>query len=180
MEPHKHCHFCGESYDFEIRRAKEWPRACEACGERVWCNPTPVIVSLVEFRQHEALLVVRRDIEPEKGELAFPGGYIDRWETWQEAAARELNEETSGLVQIEPKHFQLLGVENATNGNLLIFCASTTPLHHIQFQDIRDFNPNSEVSELKVIDSVQKLAWETHTKWARRYFEGEPWPTPSL
>jgi len=34
---------------------------------------------------HDGLLFVRRGIEPRKGKLALPGGFINLGETWQEA-----------------------------------------------------------------------------------------------
>ena len=174
MEPHKHCHFCGTIYGIDARGAKKWPRACEACGGRVWRNPIPVVVCLIA--DDDGLLVVRRDIEPGKGELAFPGGYIDLGERWQQAAAREVAEETSDLFRFDPMFFQLLEVEKALNGNLLIFC---TLRHQVSLdqQLIKQFTPNPEVSELGVINGPMKLAWDTHTKWAKNYFTGESWPT---
>jgi 8-oxo-dGTP diphosphatase len=174
-EPHKHCHHCGESYDFDMRRADEWPRTCGACGETVWRNPLPVVVSIV--RVGNGLLTVRRDIEPERGKLAFPGGYIDYGETWHEAAARELFDETSDLIDVHPDYFELLGVENASNGNILIFCACRKVILSVDDKDIEEFKPNLEVSELKVIHTPIELAWETHTKFAKGYFEGKmAWP----
>jgi 8-oxo-dGTP pyrophosphatase MutT (NUDIX family) len=41
--------------------------------------------------------VVRRAIPPARDTLALPGGFIDYGESWQNAAARELREET-GIV----------------------------------------------------------------------------------
>jgi len=41
----------------------------------------------------------------------------------------------------------------------------------------KNFKPNLEVSELRVIHTPTKLAWETHTKFAKGYFEGGmAWP----
>jgi hypothetical protein len=172
-EPHKHCHHCGEPYDFDVREADLWPRTCGACGEAGWRNPLPVVVSIV--RVGNGLLTVRRDIEPERGKLAFPGGYIDYGETWQEAAARELFEETSNLIDVDPDYFELLGIENAANGNILIFCASKR--RWVDDRDIENFKPNLEVSELRVIHTPTKLAWETHTKFAKGFFDGKmAWP----
>ncbi len=55
-------------------------------------NPLPVAVMLVPAAG--GLVVIRRGIEPAKGLLALPGGYINLGESWQQAAARELFEET--------------------------------------------------------------------------------------
>ena len=56
------------------------------------------------------LLVVRRNkkADPGFGQLALPGGYVDFREAWQDAAARELREETGirlapeGRIALDP------------------------------------------------------------------------------
>ena len=40
------------------------------------------------------VVTIRRNIEPQKGWLTLPGGYLDLGETWQEGGRRELLEET--------------------------------------------------------------------------------------
>ena len=50
------------------------------------------------------LLVVRRGITPGLGELALPGGYIGMGETWQEAGAREVWEETG--LRLDPAEIE--------------------------------------------------------------------------
>jgi 8-oxo-dGTP diphosphatase len=172
MTPHTFCHFCGAKHT-----EKKFPKTCGACREITWRNPTPVVVAIVRTLG-SGLLTVRRDIEPEKGELAFPGGYVDFGESWQEAAAREVFEETSELVKLAPEDFSLLTIETASNKNLLIFCACKTKIVNLDEGDCREiFKPNSEVSELKILRAPIKMAWKTHQEFAYAYFRGNmQWP----
>src|SRR5689334_16631711 len=92
-----HCGYCGSAYPSGVG----WPRECPGCGETTWRNPLPVAVVLLPVQAEggrSGLVVVRRDIEPARGELALPGGFIETGETWQEAAVRELREETGLLA----------------------------------------------------------------------------------
>jgi NADH pyrophosphatase NudC (nudix superfamily) len=92
---HSHCSYCG--HPFEIDQV--WPRLCAACGNTSFVNPLPVSVVLLPV--DNGLLVVRRNIEPQIGRLALPGGYINRGESWQQAGARELFEETGIIIRPE-------------------------------------------------------------------------------
>lgn len=61
-------------------------------------TPTAVVV-LVPIRG--GLLMIRRGVADGHGELALPGGYQKRGETWQEAGAREVCEETGVCIDAE-------------------------------------------------------------------------------
>src|ERR1700687_165917 len=74
-----HCSFCGHAFQPDA----PWPRACAECGQVSYLKPLPVAVTLVPV--DDGLLVVRRGIEPGRGRLALPGGYINLGETWQQA-----------------------------------------------------------------------------------------------
>src|SRR5512135_344187 len=109
---HSHCSYCG--HPFEADQA--WPRLCAACGNTSFVNPLPVSVVLLPV--DDGLLVVRRNIEPQRGRLALPGGYINRGESWQQAGARELFEET-GIV-IRPEDLREFRVKSAPSGTTLL------------------------------------------------------------
>jgi 8-oxo-dGTP pyrophosphatase MutT (NUDIX family) len=139
-EKNSHCSYCG-SFFLE----KKWPRPCSTCYNISFANPIPISVTLVQLIDkglfhREGLLMIKRANEPKIGEWAFPGGYIELGETWQEGAARELKEEVNLVV--DPKDLKLLSVESATSGNFLFFNIYTKS---IKLKDI-DFKPYSEVS----------------------------------
>lgn len=111
------------------------------------------------------LLVVQRNIEPGFGKWALPGGYIDHGETWQQGAVRELREE-AGIVWPDSQ-VRLIDVKSSSNGNLLIFGATTTEV------PVPEFTPNSEVSAIKVLHEPEPLAFPTHSEMARWFFHNQ-------
>jgi ADP-ribose pyrophosphatase YjhB (NUDIX family) len=156
---HSHCSYCG--HPFEIDQA--WPRLCAACGNTSFVNPLPVAVVVQSVA--EGVLVVRRNIEPQLGQLALPGGYINRGESWQQAGARELQEET-GLI-ISPESLREFRVKSAPGGTtLIVFGVAPT----IRPQDVPVFTPNEETQEICVLTAPQELAFSTHTEALREYF----------
>ena len=159
-EPHRYCHFCGECY---VLGDMKWPKTCEACGASIWKNPLPVAVLIVPVKG--GLLAVRRNHEPKTGQLALPSGYIESGETWQEAAVRELQEETG--IKVDSYAVQLFEVVSALNRDtLLIFCR-VPPV-----EKIPKFEPNAEVSELVTLTEPIELAFTTHTNVVRRILRG--------
>jgi ADP-ribose pyrophosphatase YjhB (NUDIX family) len=156
---HSHCSYCGQP--FEIDQA--WPRTCAACGNISFVNPLPVAVVLLPV--DDGLLAVRRNIEPQIGRLALPGGYINRGESWQQAGARELFEET-GIV-ISPGSIREFRVKSAPGYNtLVVFGLAQT----ISSRDLPSFVPNEETQEVCIVTAPQELAFSTHTEALREYF----------
>ncbi len=78
--------------------------ACDSCGAVVFLDPKLAVVVLVS--SGEGILMVKRDIEPRMGCWSFPSGYVDRGEVVENAAVREVMEETNVEVELE----RLLGV----------------------------------------------------------------------
>lgn len=156
QQPHTYCHFCGTKHTSDV-----WPRTCGACAKTTWDNPLPVVVAILPMGG--GILTVRRDIEPQRGHLALPGGYIDHAETWEAAAHREVVEEVG--IDVHPSLFKLYGVESSSNRNTVLIFGVTPRLPDL---DVFEFVPNHEVSELKIILNPIELAFPTHTKMLAR------------
>lgn len=73
-------------------------RACPVCGFVFFRSPKLAAGALVE---HEGrVLLVRRDVEPRRGQWCLPGGYVDYDEGPVAAAIREVREETGLIVRV--------------------------------------------------------------------------------
>ena len=78
---------------------------CADCRRFYYSNPVPAAACFVR-RGRDELLFARRAVEPCKGEWSLPGGFVELGETTEEAALRELREETN----LRATHARLLGV----------------------------------------------------------------------
>ncbi|GGS71151.1 NUDIX hydrolase [Planobispora rosea] len=156
-----HCSFCGTAYAPD----QPWPRTCAGCGNTAYLNPLPVAVMLLPV--DGGLLVVRRDVEPRRGELALPGGFIDLGESWQEAAARELREETG--VVVAPGDVRLFDVISAPDGTVLIFALGP----RTGSAALPPVAATAETTEWLLIDEPQELAFPLHTRVVAEYFAAE-------
>ena len=125
-------------------------------------NTPCVVVVLVPIRA--GLLMIRRGVEEGHGKLALPGGYQMRGETWQEAGAREVREETG--VFIDAEGLRLLTVVTTPDRRQnLLFCQSP-PVEHVGL-----FEHDSEVLEVVVVDEPVPTAFPLHNEMVKRFFQ---------
>ena len=87
---------------------------CDSCGAIVFLDPKLAVVVIVS--REGKILMVKRDIEPMMGRWSFPSGYVDRGEVVEEAAAREVKEETNVDVQLD----RLLGVYSSQGSAVVL------------------------------------------------------------
>lgn len=156
-----HCSYCGARFPEDT----PWPRSCDVCNHKSYLNPLPVVVVLLPVG--EGVLLIRRNIEPQKGTLTLPGGYIDFGETWQEAGVRELLEETG--IEIRPEELKLYEVMNGLDNTLIVFgLGPRLPL--ARFRETENYLCD-EVQEVVIIDAPRELGFEMHTLVVDRYFK---------
>lgn len=109
------CPRCGQALEERVIDGKV-RRACPRCSYIYYRDPK-VAVGVVTGHGG-AVLLTRRNHEPKMGEWSFPSGFVDAGEPVEDAAVREVKEETGVDVRID----RLLGVFSAS-GSPVIFIA---------------------------------------------------------
>jgi ADP-ribose pyrophosphatase YjhB (NUDIX family) len=150
-----HCSYCGARFGDADVEAKRWPRTCSGCANVSYRNPLPVACLLLPV--DGGVLLIRRGIPPHVGELAVPGGYVNLGESWQEAATRELFEETS--IRVPPEEVRIFDVKSAPDGTVLIFGAASPKTE----ASLPSFAPTDETTERVVVHAPEALAFPLHT-----------------
>ncbi len=94
----KFCASCATP--LEMRQQDGQPRpVCPACGRIVYFDPKLATATIIE--RNGLTLMVRRAVLTGYGLWSMPGGYVDRGEVVENAAAREVQEETGLLVKVQ-------------------------------------------------------------------------------
>jgi len=83
-----YCPRCG-SQSLQPKESKAM--LCNSCGFQYFHNPAAAVAGIIE--QDGNLILVKRARQPQKGFLAFPGGFVDYEESLEEALTREVQEE---------------------------------------------------------------------------------------
>jgi 8-oxo-dGTP diphosphatase len=113
--PHRFCPACGSEL---VERSVEnrLLGACPACDFVAFRDPK--VVAVTALLEDGGVWLLRRGIEPRRGQWALPGGYVDYDEHPRDAAARECTEEIGCEVAVD----RLLGVHHAafTDGGVVI------------------------------------------------------------
>ena len=99
----RYCSACGSTLEVRTLEGKDRP-ICPQCGRVVYYDPKVSTVCVVA--RGGEVLFIKRGNEPGYGLWSLPGGYVDRGEVVEAAAAREVFEETGLEVDVG----SLLGV----------------------------------------------------------------------
>ncbi len=141
---------------------------CPACGFVVYLDPkvaAGVIVTL-----DDEIVLLKRGIEPGIGKWVFPGGYVDRGEQVEAAAAREAMEEVGLEVEIE----DLLGVYSYPNVTAVLVVYTGVVVGgklkgNFETLEVRTYPPERiPWSKLAFCSTVEALR-----AWVARYAESD-------
>jgi ADP-ribose pyrophosphatase YjhB (NUDIX family) len=102
-DEYRFCPRCAGHLEERVLKKEDPERlVCDSCGFVFYMGPKLVAGALFEL--DGGVLLVQRAIEPGYGKWTFPGGFVERGETAEAAAEREVLEETglevrtSGIV----------------------------------------------------------------------------------
>ena len=140
----KFCPSCA-STDFTFPENRRF--LCNICGFTYYHNIAAAVAIVFTFE--DKILFAVRNIDPDKGKLDLPGGFIDPNETAETAACREIQEELG--IAIQPQDLRYITTspnnylyKNVPYRTLDIFYECALP---------------SEVIKIKAEDEIQELIW---------------------
>ena len=98
-EPYRFCPADGT--ELEAKGGESRGAACPTCGRSWYRSSAPAVGAAIV--DGERVLVTVRGIEPEKGKLDLPGGFVEVGEHPRDALAREAQEELGLEVEVEER-----------------------------------------------------------------------------
>jgi ADP-ribose pyrophosphatase YjhB (NUDIX family) len=112
---YRFCPRCAGSLASRTLKAREPSRlVCQTCGFIFFIDPKVATGAI--FSLDGGILLIQRAIEPSYGKWVFPGGYVDRGESLEAAAIREVREECGLDVRLT----QLLGVYSSPDNPVIL------------------------------------------------------------
>ncbi|MBN2402979.1 MAG: NUDIX hydrolase [Spirochaetes bacterium] len=157
------CNFCGERLSIDHLDEKE-RQVCRNCNKVYYENPLPVASVILSNRNRETLLVKRAN-EPFRDMWCLPMGFAETGESIEDAALRELKEETD----ITGRIVQLVDVGSHTNplyGELLVVTFEAEKVTGIE-------TAGDDASDCRYfpIMNLPKLAFDSNEKAIQKYIE---------
>ncbi len=115
----KFCARCGARLILKEHEGRQRP-VCPRCGRVVYYDPKLAAACVIE--RDGKTLMVRRAVQTGYGLWSMPGGYVDRGEPVETAAAREVEEEAGLLVEIG----QLIGLFSDAGNPVVVAAYAAT------------------------------------------------------
>lgn len=167
LDKFKYCPKCG-SDKFVVNNFKS--KHCNDCGFTYYFNSSAATVAII-INENNELLVATRAHEPAKGTYDLPGGFVDMYETGEEAIAREVKEETHLEIKELKYLFSVPNIYNYSDFevhtlDLVYQCKAENiedlkaedDVAKLEFKKIEDLNPEDFglMSIKKIINSIQQ------------------------
>ena len=130
---------------------------CSYCNTIHYQNPKPTATLIC--MKNDVILLVKRAFEPAKGEWSLPGGFIELGETPEDAAKRELKEETN----LDGKAIKLIGScshFNSIFGDVLLLGLT------MKIEKWDNLVPGDDAQDAKLfkLNNSPKMAFQCHNK----------------
>ncbi len=159
-----HCPRCAAPRTSEMDAVRF---VCDGCGFVYYYNVAVSSAVLIVGPDNHALFI-RRAREPGRGKLAMPGGFVDRGESAEHAAIREVREE----VGVELQHVEFM----ASFPNLYAYREVEYPVVDLFFLarvKARSASPLDDVSEIVWLDPRAQveadIAFPSHSRALEAY-----------
>lgn len=147
------CAICGEELIEADDGQSDRPH-CPPCNRFYYSNPVPAACCFLTNEAGE-LLLVQRSVEPRKGMWTLPGGFVEVGETTEEAALRELEEETA----LVGSGTNLLGVSSlgSKHGGVIVVAYTVDEWHG-------EMTPDTDAMDLGFFSTENRppIAFEVH------------------
>ena len=136
---------------------------CEHCNDAIYENPIPA-TCIVVVDDRERVLLVKRNVPPKEGFWCLPGGFIELGETLEQAALRELEEETGLNGKIE----MLLGA----TANPSAQYDTVLMVGYLVKNFSGDLKAGDDASDVAYfqLSELPEVAFESHREFIRIYY----------
>lgn len=150
----KFCYLCGG----KLKTKSEHSWECQGCGQSFYRNAQTGI-GIILINEHNEVLLARRANEPSKGMYDVPGGFVEPHESLEQAAYRELKEET-GIKsdQVEKFYYAASGPNKYPWGKDIIYTCDVIFCAHVK-KDAISFRANDDVASLEWMP-IEEIAHE--------------------
>ena len=144
---YQYCPMCATKLH-ELQHSGQPRMACGACGFVQWGNPVPVVAALVEY---EDKVLLARNVAWPAHFYALITGFLERNETPEQGAIRELKEETN----LDALESSLIGVYPFPMKNEVIIC------YHIKATG--QVSLSEELADYKLVAPAELRPWRMGT-----------------
>lgn len=160
--------FCPKCGSANFSENNEKSKQCSHCGFIYYFNSSAAVVAIIENENND-ILVARRAKDPAKGTFDLPGGFIDMYESAEEAMKREVEEETGLKVNSMQYLYSIPNIYNYSDFEVhtvdMFFSCKVNDFKGLKAQDdvsellfipINELNPE-EFGLISIRKAIEKL-----------------------
>jgi NAD+ diphosphatase len=140
----KFCPKCGSQKFYTSDGGRSFK--CEGCHFNYYLNNSAAVACLI-LDQEGKLLLARRAIEPSKGMMDLPGGFVEPMETAEQAIDREIREELN--VKVVKKEYLVSFPNEYVFSGFSVFTLDMAFVCEID--SFEQIIPNDDVAEIEFV-----------------------------